>query len=240
MVGSFLEKWGWFIKNSLFIVIYAIVATTLYDLVAEITLNRASPVFYTPLDYMIPFEPLFVIIYVFIFYPFVLFTIGYFAYVRPEKFDRVFVALMIVYAISYLTYLIYPVRMDRPDLSGRTDFLSRVMNKYYEDDLPVNCFPSLHAANSTLSAYFLSREKPKYAFLFWLIAVLVMVSTLFVRQHVIADEIAGFLVAFFASYISEKLISVGPEVKEYFKARVIFTVVLASLITVVMLLAYIP
>jgi len=67
-----------------------------------------------------------------------------------------------------------------------------------------------------------------------------MVSTLFVRQHVIADEIAGFLVAFFASYISEKLISVGPEVKEYFKARVIFTVVLASLITVVMLLAYIP
>jgi len=130
--------------------------------------------------------------------------------------------------------------MDRPDLSGRTDFLSRVMNKYYEDDLPVNCFPSLHAANSTLSAYFLSREKPKYAFLFWLIAVLVMVSTLFVRQHVIADEIAGFLVAFFASYISEKLISVGPEVKEYFKARVIFTVVLASLITVVMLLAYIP
>ncbi len=55
------------IRNSLYLVIYYVVALILYDVIAEATLARAHPVFYSPLDYIIFFNPIFVIFYVFIF-----------------------------------------------------------------------------------------------------------------------------------------------------------------------------
>ncbi len=228
------------VKNTILLVIYYFIAMVLYDIIAEATLPRASSVFYTPIDLMISFNPYFVIFYVFIFYPFVLYTVGYFTYIKPEKANRFYFAAILIYAISYLTYLIYPVKMNRPDLSGAKDFLSRVMYNYYQSDLPVNCFPSLHAANSTLAAYFLSKENRKLSILFWFIAIGVMVATLFVRQHVIADEISGFLVAIFASILSEKIIAIKEEVKEYFTARVVFTLILATLFSIITILSYLP
>lgn len=228
------------LKSTIFLIIYYIIAVNLYDIIATMTLNRAQSVFYTPIDNMIPFISIFAVFYVFIFYPFILYTLGYFAYIKPEKSDRFFLAIIIMYFISYLTYLIYPVKMNRPDLSNASDFFSKVMNKYYQEDLPVNCFPSLHAANSTLMAYFLSKENRKLSIIFWLIAVLVMISTLFVKQHVIMDEIAGFLVAIFAARVSEILIPIGGEIKSYFKERVIFTVILATIFAIVLVMPYIP
>ncbi len=99
-------------------------------------------------------------------------------------------------------------------MSGAQVFLSKVMYNYYQDDLPVNCFPSLHAANSTLSAYFLSKDSGK-SVIFWLIAIGIILSTLFARQHVIADEISGFLVAIFAAKASEKIIPIEEEPGNY-------------------------
>jgi len=228
------------IKNTVFLAIYYFIAIILYEIIAELTFPRAQSVFYTPIDNMIPFISIFVIFYVFIFYPFVLYTLGYFAYIKPEKFDRFFLAIIIMYVLSYLTYLIYPVRMNRPDLSDASDFLSKVMYNYYQEDLPVNCFPSLHASNSTLMAYFLSKENKRLSIVFWLIAIAVMISTLFVRQHVIVDEITGFLVAIFAAKISEKFIPIGKEIKGYFKERVIFTVILVAIFSIVTIMPYLP
>jgi len=235
-----LGEWAWFIKNSILIVIYAIVALHLYDVIAEISVQLHEPTtLFTPIDHLVPFISAFAIIYVFIFYPFVIYTLGYFMYIKPEKANRFFIAIMIIYAISYMTYLIFPVMMIRPK-ELPDDFLSRVMAKYYESDPPYNCFPSLHAANATITAYYLGREKPEYKYVFWLIAFLVMLSTLFVRQHVIADEIAGFLVAYFAGWISEKKIPLSAEVKKRVKERIIFTVILGAIVVMFVIMGYLP
>ena len=236
------EKVGtlkWFIRNTIYVVVYAILAVPLYDIVATIHLTNPIHLF-TPIDYSIPPIMTFAIIYVFTFYPFVLYTIAYFAYIRPNRSNQFFISLFIIYAISFLTYMIMPVEMIRPTLNPNSpDFFTRVMAKYYASDPPFNCFPSLHAANSSISAYYLTREKPKYWYIFWLIALLVMISTLFVRQHVIVDEIAGFILAIFAGKISEKYIKIEETENRYPLYMAIFAIILATLVSVFMLISYI-
>ena len=230
----------WLFKSIIYIIIYALLAVPGYELVSKIHLQEPITLF-SPIDYQIPFISAFAIIYVFIFYPFIIYTIGYFAFIKPEKADRFFASLFLVYTISFITYIIMPVKMIRPDpASLPSDFLSQVMANYYLSDPPLNCFPSLHAANSTLAAYYLSREKSKYKWLFWSIAGGVILSTLFVRQHVIADEIAGFLVAYFASFISEKYIPEKEMSIGYLKVRHIVTIILVILISFGMVYSYIP
>ena len=235
-----LREFSWLFKSSLFVVAYAVIALVVYDIVAEIHIQPPRTLF-TSIDHAIPFISAFVVSYVFIFYPFIIFTLGYFAFVEPQKINQYFTAILIVYATSYLTYIVFPVMMIRPSPEELpTDFLSKVMAKYYSLDPPLNCFPSLHAANSTLAAYFLSREKPKHKWAFWGIAFLIILSTLFVRQHVIADEISGFVVAYFASWISEKKIKEEKIPDAFLKGRKIFTAILASLLSIYIISLYTP
>jgi len=240
MLAELLKKWGWFIKNSLLIVAYAVVALPLYHLVAEIHIREPTTLF-TPIDYMIPFVSFFAIFYVFIYYPFFLFSIGLFSYIRKEKADKFFTALFSIYIVSYITYIIFPVMMIRPAPEELPkDFLSQVMAKYYEQDPPLNCFPSLHAATSTLSAYFYYQENKKIGIVAWVITFLIILSTLFVRQHVIADEIAGFLVAFIFGHLSNKFIREGEREEKIPLWRITFTIVLWLIITMYLISQYIP
>ena len=233
-----IKNWFWLIKNSIGVVLYGIITVVLYVIIADIHIQPPITLF-TAVDYMIPFVSIFVIPYVFIFYYFVILTFGYFAYVNPQKFNKYFVAFLLIYAISFVTYIIFPVMMIRPTPAEMpTDYLSQIMIRYYEHDPPVNCFPSLHAANSTLAAYFLSREKPKYKWLFWGIAFTVILSTLFVRQHVIADELAGFLVAYYASWFADKKIHEEQITDKYKKIRIIFTLVFATFVYLFMISSY--
>jgi len=236
----------WILRNTLFVIIYAILAMPMYDII-----NSLYPQGYslaTPLDNAIPAIWEFAVFYVFIFYPFILYTVAYYAYIKPEKSLRFFTSLFIIYTISFITYIIFPVEMiARRTLYPNTNYpnpnstniFERVMAKYFESDKPLNCFPSLHAANSTITAYYLSKEKPKYKYIFWGIALMVILSTLFVRQHVIADEIAGFLVAILAGKIAEKYLPEQKPENKAWKSRLIFALALATIVVAYMLTSYI-
>ena len=73
----------------------------------------------------------------------------------------------------------------------------------FANDTSFNCFPSLHAAVSTICVYTWFRyAKIKSgktiktaAIAAFVIAEGVILSTLFIKQHYIADEIAGILLA---------------------------------------------
>lgn len=235
-----MKDYKWLLKSILYLIIYALLAIPGYEIVSKIHIQEPITLF-SPVDYQIPFISAFAIIYVFIFYPFIIYTIGYFAFIKPEKADRFFVSLFLVYVVSFIIYIIIPVKMIRPNPSTLPkDFLSQVMANYYLSDPPLNCFPSLHAANSTLAAYYLSKEKEKYWWIFWVIAGSVIISTLFVRQHVIADEIAGFILAYGASLVGEKYIPVKKLEIGHYKVRYIITLILAALISFGMVYSYIP
>jgi membrane-associated phospholipid phosphatase len=66
--------------------------------------------------------------------------------------------------------------------------------------LPYNCFPSLHVAYAFVSALTCSRVHPGVGAAAALWAALIGVSTVYTKQHYVADVIAGALEAY-AAYL---------------------------------------
>ncbi len=193
-------RYAWVIFGILSILIILGVSL-LYDVVADVSLLLHTPVtLATPLDLAIPLIPSAIIIYWYVFYSFLFFSYFYFAFVHREYRNALVLAYVLINAVAYAVYLLFPVLGPERVVSG-TDFFSLQIQALYAHDTQVNCFPSLHGSTSLLSAYALWRAKKKYGYISWPIAIAVMVSTLFVRQHWIADQIAALIVTLPISYL---------------------------------------
>jgi membrane-associated phospholipid phosphatase len=173
----------------------------------------------TALDNLIPFLPITVIIYVFLFYSFVAITIIYFGLIAPDKGYAFGWSLVIFTSISIIIYIFFPVstywwRQDLLTHQIPGNPWAQLMYGYYEADTSLNCLPSLHAAISTAFAYAwfrYSKIKPTklvkgVAIFAIILAIAVVLSTLFVKQHYIADEIVGVALAYVVSrFVFNKL-----------------------------------
>ena len=160
------------------------------------------------MENFIPFVPQFVIFYTYLFYPFVILTMLFFGFVAYRRGYALGWSLVIINIIALAIYMVFPVST----YSWRQEFLadpivgnfwaSQVYN-IWATDTPFNCFPSLHAAISTIcfySWYRYSKVKPGFVttvvtVLALIVAVGVILSTLFIKQHYVADEIAGIALA---------------------------------------------
>jgi membrane-associated phospholipid phosphatase len=155
------------------------------------------------LDNRIPFVPEMAIFYVYLFYSGTTVSMLYFAFVDAEKGYALGWALVVINLVAVVVYAVFPVSTYwyRAELLAhpRPGFWAGVMYRVYASDTPFNCFPSLHAAVSAAMActwYRYARERRStlrtaVAAVAAVIAAGVIISTLFVRQHYIADEIAG-------------------------------------------------
>jgi membrane-associated phospholipid phosphatase len=200
MNASKIKEYSWVLYGILAILIIFGV-NELYDYVAELSVQLHTPVqLATPLDLAIPLVPEFIVIYWYIFYSFIFFSYAYFAFVDREYRNALVLAFVIINVVAYLVYLVFPVLGPNRLVTG-TDFFSLQVQSLYTHDVQVNCFPSLHGSTSLLSAYALWRAKKKYGYLSWPIAIAVIVSTLFVRQHWIADQILAAIVTLPVSYL---------------------------------------
>ena len=162
----------------------------------------------TGLDAMIPFVPEMVIFYIYLFYPLVILTMLYFAFIEYKLGYALGWSLVAINAIAVLIYIVFPVSTFwyRQELLAQpmvgNVWADQVYN-VFANDTSFNCFPSLHAAVSTICffAWFqYAKIKPSkttkaVAIAALIIAVGVILSTLFIKQHYIADEIAGVVLA---------------------------------------------
>ncbi|MHA1377218.1 MAG: phosphatase PAP2 family protein [Candidatus Helarchaeota archaeon] len=167
-------------------------------------------------DNQIPFIPEWSIVYVYIFYTTVIATMLYFGFFDTEKGYPLGWSLVLINLIAILVYIVFPVSTFFWRLElwlnqwQYQNIWAGTMFEYYTSDTSFNCFPSLHAAVSTMVFYCWYRyakieldhpkAPPKWlrqiiAVVTLVIAILVMLSTLFVKQHYITDEFAGFFLA---------------------------------------------
>ncbi len=192
------------------VVFYLFLNTILYDFTGSLYppgSGMSLAVLFGGLDNYIPFVPEMAVFYIYIFYSSVVVTMLFFAFVEPEKGYALSWTLVICNAVAILVYLVFPVSTQeyRTALLAhpRHDFWARLMYGVYKSDTSFNCFPSLHAAVTSAAAYFWyryaqARKNPLtvvVAVVAILIAAGVVLSTLFVRQHYIADEIVGVALA---------------------------------------------
>jgi membrane-associated phospholipid phosphatase len=164
----------------------------------------------TALDDIIPFSPGWAIFYLYLFYWTVEATMAFFAVFYYKHGYALAWAFVVVNLVADLVYLVFPVTTDiyRAQIAAHpivgNKFADAIYN-YYRTDPSFDCFPSLHAALSVLCfyAWFRFLRAKRNALTIGLAAVSALVaagtvlSTLFVKQHYIADEIAGIALGWF-------------------------------------------
>jgi membrane-associated phospholipid phosphatase len=104
------------------------------------------------------------------------------------------VGLLAVMLFSYVVYIVYPTYVIRPAVQG-DGWLSQVIAFLYSNDRVNNAFPSGHTYNTVLITLFWWRWRPQQRWLWLAIAVIVLLSTLYTRQHNLPDLAGGIVVA---------------------------------------------
>ena len=104
-------------------------------------------------------------------------------------------AYLFVWISAYACFLLYPTVAPRPDRVAGDGFAAWGLRFLYGADPPYNCFPSLHVAHSFVSAFAVRRVNRRLGTTAAACAALVALSTLYTRQHYVADVAAGILLA---------------------------------------------
>jgi membrane-associated phospholipid phosphatase len=198
-----------FIAANLFlfvVVFYLVLNGVVYDWTGS--LYKTGFHLNTALDNLIPFVPEWAIFYLYLFYPLTALTIAWFALADYKRGYPLAFSLILINLVADLVYVIFPVTTDiyRQALLAHPlvgNAFASAMYAHYGTDPSFNCFPSLHAAVATISFYAWHRYAQLtgrkvvrgIAIGMLVVGTGVVLSTLFVKQHYIADEIAGVFLA---------------------------------------------
>lgn len=158
------------------------------------------------IDGHIPFVPAFVYIYVLWFPLILLFPLALFR-ANPMAYARYQTAILLDIALSLVCYLVYPTSFARPEapdtVSGRA--MKLVFRGSYKG---LNCAPSMHCSMCYLVLHFVGAT-PGLPFAVAAIAVPValgiVISTLFTKQHVVIDALTALPLAAVCILIGNRL-----------------------------------
>ena len=156
----------------------------------------------TPLDDAIPVVGLFVIPYVSL-RPFIYLSALLFLLFRARIYRSTALAMTLTLFVSFACYILLQSYIERPSITG-DDLFSRMINDVYAGDAPFNDFPSLHASLSTIFAIHWWRADRRIGVAVGLWTALIVLSTVFVKQHYVADMVAGVALAFAASHVARR------------------------------------
>lgn len=157
------------------------------------------------LDDVIPFCEVFVIPYVF-WYVFIVITLLYFAIYNPDGFKKVMTFFIVAQVVASAIYILFPSRQDlRPLEFARDNILTQLVGMLYSVDTNTGVCPSLHVACSIgiASAWLKERDVSKAWKVFVVIAaVLICLSTMFIKQHSALDFFAALPLCLLAEVIA--------------------------------------
>jgi membrane-associated phospholipid phosphatase len=171
------------------------------------TVGRPAHTLYLPGEASLPFIPEFEFIYVL---GYALPAVAVLAVPDARRFAQLVIAFLLTLAVAYTTYLLFPVYLERPELVPDS-LATRMLALEYEDP-SYNHFPSLHVALAVL-AYLSCRDglRRRWPLLLWVVGV--SISTLFIKQHYIADLVYGAALALGAWTVAGRWVgrAVAPE-----------------------------
>lgn len=148
------------------------------------------------LDRHLPLTPVWALVYGALYLFLILLPV--FVVQREGLIHRTVWAYLSVWLVSYAIFLLYPTIAPRPDEVTGDGFAVWGLRFLYDADPPYNCFPSLHVAHSFVSALAAFRVHRTLGLAALSCATLVAISTLFTKQHYVADLVAGIILALVA------------------------------------------
>ena len=173
--------------------------------------ERFSPIeyyypIYSPLDDYIPFCELFVIPYMF-WFAYLVIQHAYGLFYDIAGFKWLMRYIIITYSAAIIIYLLFPNCQElRPVEFPRDNFLTRFMAGFYQFDTNTNVCPSIHVIGSVAvccTAFSMPRFQSRgWKWAFGATAVLICMSTVFLKQHSAVDVLAALPVCLAAYHIA--------------------------------------
>ena len=156
------------------------------------------------LDKEIPFVSLFVFPYVY-WYIFIIVGLIFLLSKDRKEYLRALMAIYIGMCICFAFYYLYPVEISRPVVENNT-IPNKLVNIIYKNDRPFNCFPSIHVLNTYIIMRFTKIKDNKYWFYYTnIIGILIILSTLFIKQHFILDGVVAIILAEIVILVVKKI-----------------------------------
>jgi len=159
-------------------------------------------------DDLIPFHEIFLIPYLFWF----IYMVGMHLYTLLydiPAFRRLMYYIIFTFSVTTLIYLLFPTCQElRPAEFLRNNALTRFIAGFYQFDTNTNVCPSLHVIGSmavlstALHAKTIKSKGCKAAFC--ATAVLICLSTVFMKQHSVIDVLCGLPLCLIAEWICKK------------------------------------
>lgn len=170
-------------------------------------LNLTSVDVATAFDSKIPFIKYFVVPY-YSWYFLVLFSFIYIYAKDNEEFYKFAICINLTMYSALLIYLLFQTSVTRPVLVG-DDIFTNMVRSIYANDRPVNCCPSLHTAITLVCNIWVCRVSESKAIksTVTITGYLIILSTLFIKQHVVLDVIVAFIQVFILKSIVDRQIS---------------------------------
>jgi membrane-associated phospholipid phosphatase len=156
--------------------------------------ERGARQLITAVDHQIPFVEIFVVPYL-LWYAFIFLMFVYFCIYDRAIYYRTLLSFCVGMLVCYVIYFFFQTTVPRPELMGN-GILTSMVKYVYGADQPFNCFPSIHVLSSYLMILGIRHSKLwtiKKDMIVSIIAYSIILSTLFVKQHVVLDVVAGVL-----------------------------------------------
>lgn len=155
------------------------------------------PVVNIKLDKYIPFIKYFV--YPYMLWYITLFLVPYLFYKKDKMFYKVYIkTIFISLLIAFLVYIFYPTTLIRNEILA-IDLSTLIISLIYKIANPaINCLPSAHCILSFVHIYItlmINGINNKIKTIIIIQSILVILSTLFIKQHVILDVISAFILS---------------------------------------------
>lgn len=148
------------------------------------------------LDDQIPFVPYFIYFYISWYILLFLVPMIYMKYDKKTLKKYTYTNFISV-LVCGIIFIIFPTTINRPSLEVTSITTWLVNTIYYFDTPAVNCLPSIH---SLICFIFIlcnikANIKTSYKCIIDILSVLIILSTLFIKQHVIYDVLSAFIVS---------------------------------------------
>ena len=185
----------------LWILLYFFVYMAWFNYV-EKTVTTHFHVIHVPIDDYIPFCEYFVIPYL-LWFPFVGWGIAYMALHNKTDYYKLCAFLFTGMTIFLIISTVYPNgQYLRPTYFTHHNLCTMLCERLYAGDTPTNLFPSVHVFNSIAvniavwhSDNFKKNKAVRYGSA--VLMVLIILSTMFLKQHSVFDVVTGMVLAVF-------------------------------------------
>lgn len=156
--------------------------------------NYRGKVYHIPssVDSLVHFNKYFVVPYA-IWYFYVVFVLFYYAVYDDKRYIKLLFGINAGMIVCFIIFYFFPTFVPRPEVYGN-DIFARAVRAIYVRDNPYNCFPSIHVLDSVLIAIYINADdkiSPFYKTIASSISILILLSTMFIKQHYFYDVVAA-------------------------------------------------